>query len=246
MRFIVTGTPRSGTRYMSSLFQSLNVPCTHERAFRPDCNIVDALNWYQANECGESSWMAWAFLGFLPGPVVMFHQRRNPWDVIDSLSARNNIVNLDGPKTPNHEKMRAVMEAYCPRVLERKNAIDRAAAFLLDWHMLIERATDRYGCTYHTYCVEALNVEAVQDLLLYLDIVRSHASIERSLKEVATTNNAGRRVETDVPISDPNIMAYLKSKHPGIEPRAQRIAVVPHGEHRTPAELAEPRPSWPT
>ncbi|KKM23076.1 hypothetical protein LCGC14_1618860 [marine sediment metagenome] len=237
MRFVITATPRAATRYAATLMQALNVPCVHERVFRPDRPLVDVLSWYQAADRGESSWAAWTFLGSLPGPVVVLHQHRDPWRVIDSLAHRNSIIKLDAPDTANIKIMRAMVEAYCPRVLQCDNAVDRAAALVLDWNALIINAAQLCASAYHSYCVERLDVPGVRELLSLIDVSRSDAAIERALKDTDRRENAGRKVEHDVPISDPNIRKYVESL--GGVPRAQRISVMPTYEHKSAEELVD-------
>jgi hypothetical protein len=217
--------------------QALNVPCVHERTFRPDRPLVAVLSWYQASERGESSWAAWCFLGSLPGPVVVLHQHRDPWRVIDSLSHRNSIVKLDAPDTGNIKTMRAMVEAFCPRVLGCDNVVDRAAALVLDWNRLIVLAAERYAETYQSYCVERLDVPRIGKLLKQIGVSRPEAAIERALKETDRQENAGRKVDHDVPIEDPHVRRFVEAL--GGEPKAQRISVMPTYEHKSAAELVD-------
>ena len=242
VRFIITATPRAATRYASQLMQALNVPCVHERVFRPDRHLVDVLAWYQAADRGESSWAAWCFLGSLPGPVVVLHQHRDPWRVIDSLAHRNSIIKLDAPDTGNIKTMRTMAEAYCPRVMACDNAVDRAAALVLDWNRLIAEAAERYAERYYSYCVERLDVPEVGRLLDGIGVSRPEAAIERALKETDRQENAGRKVELDQPITDPHVKGFVEAL--GGVARAQKISVMPTYEHKSAGELVDLMSPW--
>jgi hypothetical protein len=77
LRFVVVGTGRCGTTYVSQLLQRSGIPIDHEVVFT-QTGPQDP-----GNLEGDASWMAVPFLGDFPGSVL--HLVREPLAVIDSL-----------------------------------------------------------------------------------------------------------------------------------------------------------------
>ncbi len=220
MRFVVTGSPRSATRYAAVLFERLGVPCTHEQVFRQTGSAIDVVRWYKQNNHGDSSWLAWAFLDLIPGPVVVFHTRRNPWKVIDSMAHRNRIVSMIETRAESINSLRDVMNAYCPRVAQYDTEINRAAAFMLDWNDLIEEAfyhgnPKRDGMIYRSYRVESLNVPFVHNMLADLGLTRTDEQVTHALDPDYHKTNRGRVVtkKTDLSgLSNPDVARYIEER----------------------------------
>lgn len=217
MRFVVTGSPRSATRYAAVLFERLGVPCTHEQVFRHTGSPVDVVRWYERGNHGDSSWLAWAFLDLIPGPVVMFHTRRDPWKVIDSMAHRNRIVSMVESRAESINSLRDVMNAYCPQVAQYDTEINRAAAFMLDWNQRIEEVAfaHRENVVYRSYRVESLNVPFVHNMLSDLDITRTDEQIEHALNPDYHKTNQGRVVteKTDISgLSNPDVARYIEER----------------------------------
>lgn len=235
MRFIVTGSPRSATRYAALLFKAMDVPCSHEHVLVPQALFVDALRWYEQDCSGESSWLAWAFLGSFPDDIIVFHSRRNPWNVIDSLAHRNPILAMVSSGTDHQQRMRDAIRIYCPRVFEYNNTIDRAAALLLDWDgRIMDAAIDH---DYYDYCVERLSVDTVRRMLSLLQITRPDECIHKALDAIPRDANIGRKVEHNVTITDPHVLRYLEHIAPGKIPLVKRIT--PTQDGLSPGELTD-------
>lgn len=234
--FVVTGTPRSATGYASLMFSALNIPCSHEQVFRPRSALQDILKWYEAGgDRGESCWMAWVFLGCLPGPITVLHTVRDPWQVVDSLAHRNDLVQPDAVVDRGKAAMRDVIRVYCPEVYEHDNAIDRAAAMVVHWNRRIEEAVERNGCTYHRYRVEDVDGPMIRRMLGWLDLYRDQQEIDRALTEVPRNVNAGRCLEHNIRITNPEILAVIKAVAPEREPVIQ--TAMRTDRRRTPDEL---------
>lgn len=217
MRFVVTGSPRSATRYAAVLFERLGVPCTHEQVFKQTGSAIDVARWYKRGTHGDSSWLAWAFLDLIPGPVVMFHTRRNPWKVIDSMAHRNRIVSMTETRAESINSLRDIMHAYCPRVAQYDTEINRAAALMLDWNQRIEVAasTHRENVGYASYTVENLDVTRVQIMLADLDLTRTNEQIEHALDPDYHKTNQGRVVTKKTGISglsNPDVARYIEDR----------------------------------
>lgn len=204
MRFIVTGTPRSGTRYSAKLMAALGLACEHEKTLRPSATVLEVARWPEADS-GESSWMAWSVLSLLPCEVPVLHTIRDPWAVIDSLTNRNAIMNPIGERDSQVQSVRRLIDAYLPGVMQMPERVDRAAAFVLGWNRLIdERVPTRLW-----FPVDRLDVDHVALALRYIGTSRTTAEIEAALAEVSTSTNSGFTVDPTDGISNPDVAKWV-------------------------------------
>jgi hypothetical protein len=216
--FVVTGTPRSATGYASMLFRSLGIPCSHERIFRPRTQFNDVVHWCNGDdERGDSSWLAWVFLPMLPREVVVLHTIRDPWAVVDSLAHRNHILNPEAPADDGPELMRAIIKAYAPRVYDYDTAVDRAACMVLDWNRAIHRSAMLQDAPYRVYRVEDLGIPLVRELCEFIGIPRSDDVIAKALTDTPLNVNRGSRVEYNIKVTNPSLIALLKHLRPDID-----------------------------
>lgn len=86
LRAIVTGTPRSGTKYIANLLCRLGVNSSHELYFNPFYQSIAELK-----HDVEVSWMAAPFLHELPPDVLIVHLVRDPLKTINSLAATGHM-----------------------------------------------------------------------------------------------------------------------------------------------------------
>jgi len=206
-RFIVTGTPRSATRYASKLFEACGVPCRHESALRPSTSIVDVARWFNDRlGAGESTWMGWTVLPLLDADIPVFHTIRNPWDVIDSLCNRNAIFKDQSKfKTNVMVAIRDMINAFCPGVMDHNNRVDRVADFVVSWNQRIaEAAPYRF-----TYRVDALDVKTYRAMLHHIGKERSESVLEKALATTPTNVNSGYTVTETNCISDPLVEKFV-------------------------------------
>ena len=82
IKYLISGTPRSGTGFMSQLMSSAGIPIGHEMFFG-----MPGHGYYPINAQGDSSWMAVPFIQNFDAIVI--HIVRNPLDNIASLIHRN-------------------------------------------------------------------------------------------------------------------------------------------------------------
>jgi hypothetical protein len=75
-RFVIVGTGRSGTRYISRLLQAAGIRCGHENWWRLDDQQATRLE-------GDASWIATFQLDDYRGQI--FHQVRDPLKVVNSI-----------------------------------------------------------------------------------------------------------------------------------------------------------------
>lgn len=236
-RFIVTGTPRSATGYASLLFRELAIPCSHERIFKPRGALADVLDWYEHNNAGESSWLAWAFLGLLPGKVPVLHTTRNPWAVVDSLAHRNDLIPKEACVDRGKKQLRDAITAYCPAVKEFDAPIDRATAFVLEWNQHIDRAVERHGFPYFRYRVEDMDAVQLGRILEFVDVYRDSYEIDAVLESLPRNVNEGKRIHYNVPVTRPELVAVMKEIAPDHPPEITKLVTA--DTSRTPDELEE-------
>lgn len=152
LRYVATGTGRSGTVGLASALSSMGIPCSHERFFNGN-SLNEALrlmetnggqNSYCSQHCGlpehtdpivaESSYMA---APYLDAPcfadTIIIHAVRNPWKVI--LSFLNNIQFFRGEPEHEHEFF---IYSFLPRLYEIDDPIDRAVYYYIRWNRMIE------------------------------------------------------------------------------------------------------------
>lgn len=244
MRFVVTGCPRSATGYASLLLQALGVPCSHEAVAHPRAGLLALWDWYRADNGGESSWLSWTILGALPDAVPVLHTVRNPWQVVDSLAHRNDILPKDALVNEARGAFRTAVATYCPEVLEYDSDIDRAAAMVVRWNRLIECTVDRLHCPMMRYRVEDIDEHSILDLCEFLGFVPSTEAVDKALL-IPRNVNAGKRIEYNVPITNPVIADIVRK---AMHASADESLAVSYGFTtdipRSPAELeADMNPS---
>ena len=82
IRYVVASLPRSGTKYISKVLTELGLNCSHEKSFTTAQGIVDVPN--APDVWGDSSWLSVPLISKLPPGTVVFHQLRDPIDVLNS------------------------------------------------------------------------------------------------------------------------------------------------------------------
>lgn len=164
LKFIATGTGRSGSVYMARLLTSLGVPCGHEAIFNYSKlnQIMNKLNnpklrknsivsskdvktnkhlgrWLKTLPIAESSYMAAPYL-HLPElkDIPVIHVVRDPFKVISSFIGDLNYFNLEFVPC---EWQRRIYE-FLPELLEINNQIERACLYYVLWNEMIEKQKD--------------------------------------------------------------------------------------------------------
>jgi hypothetical protein len=164
----------------------------------------------------------------MPGPVTVFHTRRNPWDVIDSLANRNRIVNDDCATSTVVRSLREVMNALCPSVARYSDPINRAAEFMLRWNESIEAAIAESPQVVDSmsYAVERLTSQAVRRMLALVGESRDDGAIEYALDPALHQTNRGRVVTKNVGsdgLSNPVVAKFIKEYCNGQVTSYQRV-----------------------
>lgn len=123
-RFVVTGSGRCGTHYMSQLLTAAGVPCGHEHVFKPNRREQGgvATTWPDGVQA-DSSWMAACVLPLVQIPVVLLV--RHPLLVVSSF-VQIGFFSHD-LKNPTHGPLRH----FAPEVYDFELPADRALAMWL-------------------------------------------------------------------------------------------------------------------
>lgn len=114
-RFVVTGSGRCGTKYMSRLLTSAGAPCGHEQVF----NAGGAGAWPD-DVRADSSWMAATMLDRVDVPVVLL--TRHPLAVVRSWVE----IGFFGLDISN--ETHGPLEQFVPDVYDYQSEADRALA----------------------------------------------------------------------------------------------------------------------
>lgn len=206
MRFVITGTPRSGTQYAARLMAVLGLPCRHEKTLRPLATVADVLKWPTA-DTGESSWLGWSLVSLMIGyRVPVLQAIRNPWAVIDSLTNRNHILRGWSPRNSGVQGVRETIHAYLPEVMQYEERVDRAASLVIGWNRLIaEHVPARF-----VFYVDRLDVMTVRAMLEYVGTEVSDGQIKAALNEVSTSANEGYTIDPVPGVSDPDVAQWIR------------------------------------
>src|SRR5688572_332027 len=149
-RFLVTGCPRSGTKYAATLFRHLGVHVEHERVFGVGVGLGRREPSWRVFE-GDVSWLAVPFLPL--EDVVVLHQVRHPLEFVRSVVGfgflSDERADLAFPQ---------VVRRHAPEVYEPATQVERGATM---WRVWNERAEPHATITYRLEDLDA-------DLLLRL------------------------------------------------------------------------------
>lgn len=180
LKYIVTGTGRSGTVYLANLLTKCGLPCGHEGIFTPwgldealarldgrSPLLVSAIsrescgNWFDGvtDIVADSSYMAAPYLDLaLLRDVRVIHVVRHPMDVINSFVIGLNYFQDWLPSDVWHQ----FMYTHIPELRLDYHPLDRAALYYVRWNRMIE--TRSAGLPYFFCPVETI----ARDLFAYL------------------------------------------------------------------------------
>ena len=135
-RFVVTGTGRSGTGFVSKVLSTAGVPCHHEKVFTP---AGEDWGWRR----GDSSWLAVPFLDGFDGFVL--HVLRDPLAVVNSMvgilffedELPDDVALLIGP-------YQAFAREHAPEVFELGDPVERAVAWWVVWNERVAPFADAW------------------------------------------------------------------------------------------------------
>ncbi len=187
--FVVCGAGRSGTGYASQAFTALGHPCGHEAVFDPYRHVPDF-----GMAQGDSSWLSVPFLDDLPDHAVIFHQVRDPVDVLRSLVG---IRMLTAP-SPYLD----FIGVHHPEVLDQPDELSRCIAYWVTWNAEVARHADG-ARPYVRYRLEDATPALLAQLASLVGGRLDDREAEARLAVVPHRYNARRRDESIVGSSLP-------------------------------------------
>ena len=166
MKIIISGCGRSGTRYMSELFQKMGLPCTHEVVFDPK-------NW-RGSELpmlgmkNESAWESAPFLTQLdPDEYAILHIIRHPFKQINSL------------RNLGFFEVNDIWCQFACRIfpaLNHGSYPERYAKYWIYWNKLVENVN------YFGYVYQRFNIESILQVNpLYSFLKKAGIEVDKSI-----------------------------------------------------------------
>jgi hypothetical protein len=131
-RFIVTGTGRSGTGYVTTILKTLGIRVQHEGVW--NWRTPKDADWRDLE--GEVGWPAAMHLENFDGPIV--HVVRDPLKVINSRIVQG-WYRMDIAKNDLHVKLWDIVDGVIG--LEGLSEWDQAAKHYVEWTKMIDRFT---------------------------------------------------------------------------------------------------------
>jgi hypothetical protein len=182
-RFLVTGCPRSGTKYIAELFKALGVRMGHEDVFGVRQGLGGRPDWQDFQ--GEASWLAVPHLP-LDG-VVVLHQVRHPLEFVRSA------VGYSDPGFLSDRRRRypipSVVGLHAPEVYGPATQAERSATM---WRVWNARAEQHAALTFR---IEDLDAGLLLRLCGLVELQISEALAGRVLAGVSKTTNRTQRDE---------------------------------------------------
>ena len=181
-RFLVTGCPRSGTRYTATLYKHLGVHIEHERVFGVGEAMGNRPVRWRLFE-GDVSWLAVPSLPL--DDVVVMHQVRHPLEFVRSVVGfgflSDERADLAFPKVVRHN----APEVYVP-----STQIERGATM---WRVWNERAAPHATITYR---IEDLDAGLLLDLCRLIELPVSDEQAEFAIETLPKNINQRPRDES--------------------------------------------------
>lgn len=166
LKYLITGTGRSGTVYLSRLLTSLDIPCGHECIFNNKDNFLDRLLYPEKRELSlcsrmnflnnteiscwvdpsktiaESSYLMVPYLNIDElKDIPLIHVVRNPFKVISSFVLD---LNYFSPESEiGDEDWQAKIYNFLPELKDIEFQIDRAAYFYCKWNQEISEQKNK-------------------------------------------------------------------------------------------------------
>lgn len=157
-RFVICGTPRSGSKYIAELINKIGIGCGHELIFnRWNGKFQQTLNW-NLPLWGVSGFASAPFVKDLDSSYVVLIQKRDKQKTIDSLKRIGILYDF---KTRFARHYFNYINFHCgePWLKSIKNYQDRLEAFYDRWYKLAEDRAD------YTYNIEDLDTDKLIEIL---------------------------------------------------------------------------------
>jgi len=142
LKYLVVGTGRCGTGYISKSFDKIGIPCGHEEIFSltrvkriDNLRVKENLN--KSKKEAESSWLAVPWLDnyvIIPEDCKIIHITRHPKDTIESLLDTGMLSRYDNKYTQFAFR-------NMPRMRPEYDPIINCAIWYVWWNRKIENTT---------------------------------------------------------------------------------------------------------
>lgn len=178
-RFVVVGTGRSGTGYMSRLLTAIGVPCGHEQVFGPaQATRVKPVVWGKWE--ADASWLAVPRLPMLGVPVVLV--TRHPLPTVRSMVQLGQFTD-DGADG----LYGSVIREFRPEVYAERTEPDRALAMWVHWTVAAAAHAD------HILALEHLTADRLTGVLHDLGAGVDLDTVQAALDTTPPANRADHR-----------------------------------------------------
>jgi len=190
VRFVISASPRSGTKFVSVLLSNLGIKCGHEQVFnRKGINK-------SAEFMGDSSWLSAAYLRKIKKNIIVIHQVRNPLNCINSIISHGGFFDAHERKAKrpiSTNDRRYQVNRFIRRNIKVKwsqHKRERVSQFWYYWNKKIEKYSK-----YNYLMVKAESLytfEGVDKLLKILRCSCSKHDIENAIANMLDNPNKGK------------------------------------------------------
>jgi hypothetical protein len=240
LRYVVAGLPRSGTKYISKVLTNLGLDCGHERHFGYERATLER---EAEGIWGDASWMSVPYLKALPPGTVVFHQMRNPINVLNSnlppggdsyFRTWDEHAGLESDPLYNKSIpwKKFIWDTTQDWVWpqgggeepEGPEEIQRLIHWWMNWNLWIESAVlRRSDLQYIRYRIEDLNPDnwpLLQDICKVISPgeTKGQGEIQAVLEDVSGTTNRHREPNTRITTSILPVVAQLTMMRYGYDP----------------------------
>lgn len=215
IKYIVTGTGRCGTMFMSKYLTSAGIECGHEKIFT-NSGIASAIkNLYKSNLDADASYMAAPFLDYtLFKKAKIIHLVRDPIKVINSFVSGykyflSSILNCNKsygiwtyeypPGADPDFKFMTFIYSYVPSLANPNlSPVERAALYYIEWNKIIENKCKKME--YLLFPIES-NLEALNDFVGIKDsekLFKDHANVCEYKSEYTLSNIKSKYIKNEL------------------------------------------------
>lgn len=131
LKYLITGCGRSGTGFLSYVFNENGIKCGHEYLY--GINEINGINEIKIKNDAECSWLATAFIKELHSKIHLIRLIRNPILVIKSF------VDLDLfiPKNKNSPYIKFIAKNI--KIDLNKSIFENSIIYYLEWNRLFDK-----------------------------------------------------------------------------------------------------------
>ena len=180
-KFVIIGTPRSGTTYIADVWGGLGMSCGHEKIFQNwGQNLETFAGWGITWMQGVASYSAMPFVDKIEEPHVVFHQIRDKQKTVESIMAFGWLS-----ENPGYMNFQNFLDYHCDGELFKiKDYKERVEKFYDIWNHKCSLVAD------YSYNVEELNTDKMLDMCAMIGVNFDVERIETTLQNIPKNTNA--------------------------------------------------------